>query len=107
MHLGNLKWSLLLIVPILVGSAMGAEAQGKSIEAIWGISPPMAEDLNPAPKTVEVELVARVERVKFGNSQWTEVWTYNGSTPGPTIEANVGDTVCLTAERVRCYPEGV
>ena len=21
--------------------------------------------------------------------------------------ANVGDTVCLTAERVRCYPEGV
>lgn len=88
-------YHLLMVTLLVLGYVTSPQAQGNSTDAIWGIAPQSAEDLNPDPTVVEVELIASVEQVKFGKSQWTDVWTYNGSTPGPTIEANIGDTIVV------------
>jgi FtsP/CotA-like multicopper oxidase with cupredoxin domain len=58
-------------------------------------APPSAWDLNWKHDTVETVLVARPGIVSFDGETPTEVWTYNGGTPGPTIEADVGDTVVV------------
>ena len=57
----------------------------------------VARDLDKASENiVEVELVASVEEIQFvPGGPLTEVWTYNGTIPGPTIEANVGDTLIV------------
>ncbi|MBW2716873.1 MAG: hypothetical protein JRD03_12385 [Deltaproteobacteria bacterium] len=58
----------------------------------WKIEPAVARDLDKASENiVEVEIVASVEQIQFAPGKApTEVWTYNGTIPGPTIEANVG-----------------
>lgn len=43
-----------------------------------------ADDLDPAPNTVRVELVAARDGERY---------TYNGMSPGPTLRAKVGDTL--------------
>ena len=52
-------------------------------------------DENPDPKIVEVHLEAKTAIKTFANSPPTSVWTYNGSTPGPLIDARVGDTLVV------------
>lgn len=54
-----------------------------------------ARDLNPDPRIVEIELTARVAEVELLPGRKTEMWTYDGSVPGPLIEANVGDTLIV------------
>jgi len=61
--------------------------------AAQGFDPPDAVDLDPAPDVVEVELVAAETTWQFKPGIDTKVWTYNGTIPGPTIRANVGDTI--------------
>ncbi|MEW5847944.1 MAG: multicopper oxidase family protein [Myxococcota bacterium] len=53
------------------------------------------DDLNPEPGVVEVELEARVATLEYLPGQPTEAWTYNGTVPGPALEANVGDEVVV------------
>lgn len=53
----------------------------------------VAEDLDPSPTVVEVALVAQVSEVELAPGRRVSMWTYNGSFPGPRIEARVGDTV--------------
>jgi FtsP/CotA-like multicopper oxidase with cupredoxin domain len=53
----------------------------------------IAEDLDPAPDVVEVELEAREAEVELAPGRRVSMWTYNGMLPGPQIEANAGDTV--------------
>ena len=52
-----------------------------------------APDLDPADDVVEVELEAKASEVEIAPGHRVRMWTYNGSLPGPRIEANVGDTV--------------
>jgi FtsP/CotA-like multicopper oxidase with cupredoxin domain len=59
------------------------------------LSPRKAFDLNPNPKVVEVALVAFPRKIDFGKGNRTEVWTYNGQLPGPTIQGNRGDTLIV------------
>jgi len=59
------------------------------------IRPAMAEDVDPTADRVEVFLTAREAVVDFGTGNNTAVFTYNGVIPGPTIEANVGDTLVV------------
>lgn len=59
------------------------------------IQPRPAVDLNPDPDIVEVVLVAHPFAVDFGTGETTVVWTYNGQTPGPMIQAEVGDTLIV------------
>ncbi len=59
------------------------------------VKPLTATDLNPDPDVVEIELVAREGTISFGTANMTEVYAYNGSIPGPTIEGKVGDTLIV------------
>lgn len=52
-------------------------------------------DENPDPKIVEVQLEAKAATKTFANSPPTAVWTYNGSIPGPLIDAHVGDKLVV------------
>ncbi len=59
------------------------------------VRPALAEDVDPAGDVVEVHLTAREAIWGFGLGTETPVWTYNGVIPGPTIEANIGDTLVV------------
>lgn len=52
-------------------------------------------DTDDAPSVVHISLRAQVSSVKFGDAPATEVWAYNGTVPGPLIEANVGDRLIV------------
>jgi FtsP/CotA-like multicopper oxidase with cupredoxin domain len=56
---------------------------------------PRAEDRNPDPNTVEIELEAREGTKTIGLSPPTPVWTYNGLTPAPLIDTKVGDRLIV------------
>ncbi|MEM7199010.1 MAG: multicopper oxidase family protein [Planctomycetota bacterium] len=61
--------------------------------AAQGFDPPTAPDLDPDPNVVEVQLTAAVTTWQFVPGIDTTVWTYNDSTPGPTIVGEVGQTL--------------
>ncbi|CAN5704067.1 multicopper oxidase family protein [soil metagenome] len=52
-------------------------------------------DENPDPDVVEVSLEARLGTKTYGAAAPTPVWTYEGSVPGPFIDAKVGDRVII------------
>ena len=52
-----------------------------------------AKDTDPTDNVVEVELEAKPTAIELASGHLVDMWTYNGVLPGPTIEANVGDTV--------------
>lgn len=76
---------LTTVALLLTGLALPAAAQS--------FDPPVAVDLDPDPRVVEVSLVAEPTVWQYTPGVDTTVWSYNGSVPGPTIEANVGDLV--------------
>jgi FtsP/CotA-like multicopper oxidase with cupredoxin domain len=51
--------------------------------------------LNPDPHIVEVTLDARMGGWTFAPGMTVHAMTYNGSVPGPILEAGVGDTVIV------------
>ncbi len=59
------------------------------------VRPALAKDVDPADDVVEVQLTAREAVWDFGIDSGTAVWTYNGVIPGPTIEAEIGDTLVV------------
>ncbi|HKO52085.1 MAG TPA: multicopper oxidase family protein, partial [Polyangiaceae bacterium] len=59
------------------------------------IALPSAKDLNPDPRVIEVELEARLARVELVPGKLTEVWTYNGSMPGPLLRGRAGDRLIV------------
>jgi FtsP/CotA-like multicopper oxidase with cupredoxin domain len=54
---------------------------------------PRADDDDEAPNVVAVTLEAVESEVEIASGHRVRLWTYNGSLPGPTIEARVGDTI--------------
>ena len=52
-------------------------------------------DKNADPNIVEVDLEARVTEVEYLPGKKTPAWAYNGSVPGPLIEAKVCDRVLV------------
>ena len=59
------------------------------------INNPILEDINSDPKIVEVNLTAQVSTIEYQPGVSSVVWSYNGIVPGPTIEANIGDTLVV------------
>lgn len=59
------------------------------------IAPQVAEDLDPDPNVLEVRLEARVQDLEILPGVLTEVWTYNGSVPGPLLRAQRGDRLVV------------
>lgn len=58
-------------------------------------APAVLEDLNEDPDIVEVDLRAQVRTVELGGSMTYEMMTYNGSIPGPVLNAVAGNEVIV------------
>lgn len=56
------------------------------------VFPPEAEDLDPDPAVLRVRLVAEPHTFFIGGEE-VQGYAYNGSVPGPTLRAKVGDTI--------------
>lgn len=54
-----------------------------------------AVDLDPDPRVVALELTARVAQVEWLPGRPSEAWTYDGTVPGPLVDAAVGDTLVV------------
>jgi len=54
-----------------------------------------AKDINSNSSIVEINLEAVETDIEIRPGIFTKMWTYNGLFPGPTIEANVGDTLIV------------
>lgn len=84
-------FALLFIANLILFNALSA-GSGRP----WRPTLRSARDINPDPNIVEVEIVAQEGLTKFAPGVGrTKVLTYNGTSPGPTIEANVGDTLII------------
>ncbi len=79
-----------LLCVLFIASASQAQAYNKK-----SISPRTAHDINPDPHIVEVVITAHERAVRYGTGNRTNVYSYNGGVPGPTIEGNVGDTLIV------------
>lgn len=82
---------------LVVLSAVTSVAQSTFQPKAWDAQMRLAEavDTNPDPRTVEVSLEARVERVELEPGRRVEAWTYNGVIPGPLIRVRVGDRLIV------------
>lgn len=82
-------------VPFLVLLAMTACSREERAPAKPGYAPlDRAEDLDPAENVLEVDLVAAPSEIEIVDGLVTSnAWTFNGSFPGPMLEAKLGDTV--------------
>ena len=67
--------------------ASGADAQALRL--------PRAIDFNPHPRIVETVLFVHEAEVQIADGKKTKMLAYNGSTPGPTIQAEVGDQLIV------------
>ncbi len=54
-----------------------------------------AQDRNPDPAIVEIDITAKMAEVEVAPGKRVQAWTYNGSIPGPFIRAKVGDRVIV------------
>jgi FtsP/CotA-like multicopper oxidase with cupredoxin domain len=87
--------SVLLAACLLV-TGIGLEHSSTTLAQSSGLVNPLtAIDLNPDPDVVEIQLVAREDVISFGTENLKEVYAYNGSIPGPTIEGKIGDTLIV------------
>lgn len=59
------------------------------------LTTPTLADENPDPGVLEVSLTAAPGQVEFLPGKATNVWTYNGTVPGPTLAAEVGTRVVV------------
>lgn len=89
--------SLSSICALLLGTLMGC-GNGPPLEPDgWAdaVALPTLVDENPDANIIEVSLEARVGKHSFQGGAPIDVWTYNGTTPGPTLHAKVGDTLIV------------
>jgi len=69
---------------------------GKALVTKGGpVTPPRFVNLSRTAGTVEVRLVAAPARLTLRPGAGTDVYAYNGSSPGPTLEVKEGDRVIV------------
>jgi FtsP/CotA-like multicopper oxidase with cupredoxin domain len=56
---------------------------------------PRAQDLDPDPRVLKLELRAMVSELEYLPGKRTTAWTYNGAVPGPLLEARRGDRIVV------------
>ncbi len=66
---------------------------GPKAPPVWGVT--TFEDINPDPNIVEVALEAAPTTISYQDGKTTNIVAYNGSVPGPLLEANVGDEIVV------------
>jgi bilirubin oxidase len=70
-------------------------SRGIAPEGVSLTDPPVLRNRSRLPHTVEVELRASVVRLPLLPGTVTDAYAYNGSVPGPTLEAYEGDRVIV------------
>jgi hypothetical protein len=92
----------ILPLAILAGCWMSDMHDGFDVPSTLEIPPssqeprvPKLSDEDPAPDVVEVTLVAAPIEKEWLPGAPTSAWGYNGTSPGPLIEAKVGDRVII------------
>src|SRR5579884_537903 len=88
---------ILLLLALVHSSTSRAAVAANSEPEGWdnGLKLQEAQDLNPDPHIVEINLDARVADVDLGGGRHVQAWTYNGSVPGPLIRAHAGDRLIV------------
>jgi len=81
------------LVVALATAFSASKAMSKSTPTEW--SPPALVNRSAASNTVEVTLTASPARVSLVAGSETDVYAYNGSVPGPTLELREGDHVVV------------
>jgi FtsP/CotA-like multicopper oxidase with cupredoxin domain len=66
-----------------------------------------AVDADPSPTVFETTLTAQPATRDIGNGVTANVWTYNGTVPGPEIRVKVGDTVVVHFRNQLPSPTGI
>ena len=108
---GRLAASLPILALVLCacGGRGSSASQGSAVTAALehasAVSQPVAwdedlkiapaQDLNPDPHVLEVNLEAKPVELEILPGKKTTVWTYNGQLPGPLLRAQVGDRVIV------------
>jgi len=72
-----------------------AEALPAALHADTLRNPSLFVNQSRAPRTIEVNLVAAPARLALTPGKLSDVYAYNGSIPGPTLEAREGDKVIV------------
>ena len=89
--------TMILASPAIVRAPAGSDTRNKIEPASQDTltSPPVLVNTSSAPHTVEVTLIAEVKRLSIRPGTTTEVFAYNGTIPGPTLEMHEGDRVTV------------
>ena len=92
-----MKLALRLLIVVIAASAghLGCSSDSSSPSEPDPLALVPVRDENPDPNVVEVSLEAREAMKTYGASPPTPVWTFEGSVPGPFIDAKVGDRVII------------
>jgi suppressor of ftsI len=67
----------------------------KLAEASTFSDPAVLKNISASPHTVEVNLTASPQKVAFLSGKAVDGYAYNGTVPGPTLEAHEGDRVIV------------
>ncbi len=89
--------TLLLLALTPLTACIESDPPERSSANGWQTSAPLAvaADLDPAATVIEMNLVAAPHTWTFSPGRSVDGYAYNGSVPGPTIEAHVGDTLVV------------
>ena len=78
------------ILWIATGTPVAQTAPGPALAA-----PPVLRNQSRAPRVVEVTLTAAPGRISLRAGDSTDVFAYNGTVPGPTLDVHEGDSVIV------------
>ncbi len=87
------RW-LILLATVAYPTPAQTTASGRS-SADTLKNPPLLINRSTAPHTFEVSLTAAPARLKLMPGKVTDVFAYNGTVPGPTLELREGDKVIV------------
>jgi FtsP/CotA-like multicopper oxidase with cupredoxin domain len=88
--------AIVILLALIAGLAVSpAHAAAQVTVADPLAEPPLAAARRSAPGVVEIDLVAAPARLPLLRGSATEVYAYNGSVPGPTLELREGDRVTI------------
>lgn len=83
------------LLSALTWSGFGLDATRAAPSVVDFSHPPVLKNTSTRAGTVEVTLTAAATRLSLKPGVTTEVFAYNGSFPGPTLEANEGDRIII------------
>lgn len=82
---------------LLLAASSCGDPSARDVTNGWEAAAPLARaaDRSTEPGVIELDLVAAPTRWTFAPGRSIDAYAYNGSVPGPLIEARVGDTLVV------------